>query len=176
MKGVIFNVVQEVVEELFDTETWDALLDSAAVDGAYTALGDYADTELVAIVAAASTATGMDAEAVLRLVGHHALPKLASRVPDSLTDADDPFTFIRQVNDIIHPEVLKIYPDSIPPAFTFDEHPEGLLVTYRSERNLPSLAEGLLSGISTLFDAELTITRTEDFAGPGTQFLVMVNE
>lgn len=172
MKGVIFNVVQEVVEDLYDTETWDTLLDSAEVDGAYTALGDYANAELVAIVAATSSATGLGAEDVLRLVGYHALPKLAERVPSSLTNAEDPLTFIRRVNDIIHPEVLKIYPDSIPPAFAFDDHPDGLLVTYQSHRGLPALAEGLLSGVSHLFEADVNVESVDGFEGEGSQFLV----
>jgi hypothetical protein len=172
MKGVIFNVVEEVIEDLFDADTWDALLDEADVDGAYTALGDYADTELLAIVAAACKATGMSAEEVLRTVGHHALPKLASRVPDSLTDAPDAFSFIRNVNDIIHPEVLKIYPDSIPPAFVFEEHTEGLVVQYRSARNLPALAEGLLSGVSLLFDEDISVTPIEPGENDEPRFLV----
>lgn len=172
MKGVIFNVVEEVIEELFDADTWDALLDAADVDGAYTALGDYADTELLGIVAAACAATGMTAEEVLRTVGHHALPKLASRVPDSLTDAPDAFSFIRKVNDIIHPEVLKIYPDSIPPAFEFEDHPDGLVVQYRSARHLPALAEGLLSGVSLLFDEEISVTAIEPAEDAAPRFLV----
>ena len=58
MKGLIFNVVEEVVTELYDADTWDDLLDAAGVDGAYTALGNYDDDELIGIVDAASTATG----------------------------------------------------------------------------------------------------------------------
>jgi len=172
MKGVIFNVVQEVVEDLYDTDTWDDLLDAAAVDGAYTALGDYADTELLAIVAAASTATGLPADDVLRLVGHHATAKLASRVPSSLTDAPDALSFIRRVNDIIHPEVLKIYPQSIPPAFEFEDHDDGMLVTYMSARNLPALAEGLLSGVSELFDEKIEVTAVATDSTTSTTFLV----
>lgn len=171
MKGVIFNVVEEVVHDLFDADTWDDLLDVAEVDGAYTALGDYADTELLAIVSAACAATGNSAEEVLRLVGHHALPKLAARVPESIVDAPDAIAFIRKVNDIIHPEVLKIYPDSIPPAFEFEDHPDGLIVTYRSKRNLPALAEGLLSGVSLLFEEDVAVTSTSA-EGEIPQFLV----
>lgn len=174
MKGVIFNVVEEVVLELFDADTWDDLLDEADLDGAYTALGDYADGELLAIVAATCKATGMSADEVLRTVGHHALPKLASRVPDSLTDAPDALTFIRKVNDIIHPEVLKIYPDSIPPAFEFEDHDEGLIVQYRSARNLPALAHGLLTGLSLLFeDEEITVEPVEPGYDGEPRFLVI---
>ncbi|KAG1647767.1 hypothetical protein GQR58_030345 [Nymphon striatum] len=174
MKGVIFNVVQEVVEELFDTDTWDDLLEGAEVDGAYT--GDYADTELVAIVAQASKATGKSAEDVLRLVGYHGLPKLASRMPPSVTVATDAVSFIRQVNDLIHPEVLKIYPDAIPPAFQFEDHDDGIIVRYMSIRNLPALAEGLLSGIGLMFDAEIEVTRLEDDDETSARFLVAVSD
>jgi len=173
MKGVIFNVVEEVIGDLFDADTWDDLLDGAEVDGAYTALGDYADTELLAIVSAACRATGLSAEEVLRTVGHHALPKLASRVPQSLVDAPDALSFIRKVNDIIHPEVLKIYPDSIPPAFEFEDRDGGLVVRYRSARNLPALAEGLLSGVSLLFeDEDVTVTALEPSDNAEPRFLV----
>ena len=172
MKGVIFNVVEETISELFDADTWDDLLDDAELDGAYTALGDYADTELLAIVGAACRATGMSAEEVLRTVGHHALPKLAARVPDATSGAPDALSFIRKVNDIIHPEVLKIYPDSIPPAFDFEEHADGLVVQYRSARNLPALAAGLLSGVSLLFDEEITVQSLPASPSDKPRFLV----
>ena len=176
MKGVIFNVVQEIIEDLFDSDTWDDLLDAADLDGAYTALGDYADGELLAIVAAASAATGQSAPDVLRLVGFHALPRLASRVPDSLVTANDAVSFIRQVNDIIHPEVLKIYPHAVPPAFEFEDHSDGLVVRYMSVRNLPDLAEGLLAGVSQLFDVEVTVHPLEPDDETSTRFLVTVSD
>ena len=172
MKGVIFNVIEEVVGDLFGDETWDDLLETAEVDGAYTALGNYADTELLAIVSAACTATGMSAEEVLRTIGYHALPKLAARVPDSLRDAPDALAFVRRVNDVIHPEVLKIYPDSIPPAFDFEDHPEGLIVQYRSARNLPALAEGLLAGVGALYEGGVSVTPIAAGAQDEPRFLV----
>jgi len=175
MKGVIFNVVEEVIGDLFSPDTWDDLLDDAEVDGAYTALGDYADTELLAIVSAACKATGLSAEEVLRTIGHHALPKLAARVPESIVDAPDPLSFIRKVNDIIHPEVLKIYPDAIPPAFAFEDHDDGLVVQYRSARNLPALAEGLLSGVSLLFDEQVSVRALDPGENDEPRFLVTIS-
>jgi len=176
MKGVIFNVVQEVVEELFDAETWDGLLDAADVEGAYTSLGDYADDELVAIVAAASAATGKSADDVLRLVGYHGLPKLASRIPSTFTLAEEPIAFLRQVNDIIHPAVLKIYPSARPPVFEFEDHPDGLIVRYRSTRNMPALAEGLLAGVSLMFDVEVQVAVLAPDDDSSTRFLVSLSQ
>ncbi len=117
MKGIVFNVVEEIVTELFDADTWDHLLDEAKVDGSYTTLGNYGDHELEDIVAAACVATGQGREDLLRIIGRRALPKLCERVPDDVTRAPDPMTFIERVNSIIHPEVLKLYPGSVPPIF-----------------------------------------------------------
>ena len=46
MKGVILNVVEEVVVDLFDEDTWDAVIENAGVSGAYTALGYYEDADV----------------------------------------------------------------------------------------------------------------------------------
>lgn len=157
MKGIIFNVVEEVVTELFDAETWDQLLAEAQLDGAYTALGNYEDRELESILAAGCQALGQDRPGLLRIVGRRALEKLCDRVPDSLTSAPDPFTFIERVNSIIHPEVLKLYPGSMPPVFECERRNDRLLVNYRSSRHLGALAEGLLTAVGDRFDLTLEV-------------------
>lgn len=58
MKGIIFNLVEEVVANDHGPDAWDDILAAAGVEGAYTAVGSYSDDELLAIVSAAATATG----------------------------------------------------------------------------------------------------------------------
>ena len=60
MKGIIFNVTEKAVTELLGEDAWDDLLDDAGLDGDYTALGTYADEDLLALVSAAATKTGHD--------------------------------------------------------------------------------------------------------------------
>lgn len=175
MKGLILNMAQEVAEELYDADGWDAVLTLADLEGAYTALGDYEDEELASIVAAASKLTGESGDWVLRELGYYGLPKLAAHLPDSLDLGDDPISFIRLVNDVIHPGLVKVHPETSPPAFDFADHPDGLLVTYRSSRNLPALAEGLLAGVSLLFDVQLNVSRVSTNDG-SVQFLVTTSE
>lgn len=158
MKGIIFNVVEEVVTELFSADTWDALLESAAVEGSYTALGNYDDHELEGIVAAGCAATGESRDGLLQIVGQRALPKLCARVPADVTEAADPFSFIERVNLIIHPEVLKLYPGSVPPVFECVRVGDDLDVTYKSRRDLASLAHGLLRAVGDRFDTAITVT------------------
>ena len=54
MKGIIFNVAEEVVTDLYGADAWDSLLASAELEGAYTSLGNYDDAEIAAIIAAAA--------------------------------------------------------------------------------------------------------------------------
>ena len=158
MKGIIFNIVEEIVVELFDADTWDDLLDAAGLDGAYTALGNYGEEELVAIVDAVATTTEQSSDDVWRLVGRLALPKLATRIPEAMVTGHDARSFLLSVNDIIHPEVRMLYPDSVPPVFSFEEHDADLVVTYRSGRRLDALAEGLILGCGDRFDQTIEVT------------------
>ena len=45
MRGIVFNVMQDVFEAEFGAAAWDAVLAHARVDGAYTALAAYGDAE-----------------------------------------------------------------------------------------------------------------------------------
>lgn len=171
MKGIIFNVVEEVVTELFDAATWDHLLQEADVDGSYTALGNYEEIELERIVAAGCAATGEDREGLLRIVGRRSLTKLCERVPASVISASDAFSFIESVNDIIHPEVLKLYPGSAPPVFECERVGDQLRVQYRSTRDLGSLAEGLITAVGDRFGTTLDVAAQE---GDEVVFLVSI--
>ena len=162
MKGIIFNIVEEIVTELYDADTWDDLLAAAEVHGVYTALGNYDDTQLLAIVDAASSATGIEVDDLWRTVGRHALPKLAARLPGIVEQTGSSLAFLLSVNDIIHPEVRTLYPEAVPPVFEFNESDDGLVVRYRSARRLDALAEGLIIGCGDLF-AETV--RVEPIAG-----------
>ena len=81
MKGVIFNLLEEVVSEHHGDAAWDALLDATGSTGVYASLGSYEDAELVALVSAASNLTGTPVRTLLHWFGVRALPKLAERYP-----------------------------------------------------------------------------------------------
>ncbi len=159
MKGVIFNAVEEAVVSLYNEETWDDLLDAAKLDGHYTSLGSYDDADLAALVGAACPMTGHEPNDLVRVLGRHAFPHLASRYPELVDQAEGTHDFLRRVNDIIHPEVLKLHPDAKPPAFEFEDREDNVLrITYKSARKLGILAEGLIIGAGDRFNEEVTVT------------------
>ncbi len=158
MKGVIFNAVEEAVVTLYSEDVWDDLLDAAGVSGRYTSLGNYDDAELIALVETAVQMTGIDATELVKILGRHSFPHLASRYPDLVEDSDGTHDFLRRVNDIIHPEVLKLHPDATPPQFEFENLDDGALrITYHSARKLGVLAQGLMYGAADRFAEEIEI-------------------
>lgn len=157
MKGVIFNVVEEVVTEAYGPNTWDVLLDAAGLDGAYTALGNYDDGELVAIVGAASSALGVSTEDVLRTVGSAGFSRLSSRYPHFVEPHVSSRSVLRALNEVIHPQVLAIYPGASVPRFEVDGGDDRLVLTYESDRGLCHLAEGLAAGLAAAFDEQVAI-------------------
>ncbi|MGB1882042.1 MAG: heme NO-binding domain-containing protein, partial [Gammaproteobacteria bacterium] len=69
MKGVIFNLLEEIVEDEFGADTWDALLEAAEASGVYTSIGSYDDGEMMGLVAAASAQLNLTQDEVLRWFG-----------------------------------------------------------------------------------------------------------
>jgi hypothetical protein len=162
MKGIIFNLVEEVVSESYGADTWDALLDAAELDGSYTSLGSYPDADLFALVGAASTALGVPPDQVVRTLGEGAIPLLAERFPEFFAPHAGTRTFLLTLNDIIHAEVRKLYPDADLPAFEFDSsRDDELTLGYRSGRQLCQLAEGFIVGAARHFGETASIDQPE---------------
>ena len=159
MKGIIFNVAEEVVSDLHGEEAWDAVLDTAGVTGAYTSLGSYPDDDLHRIVAAGAQQLDASRSDVLRAVGAGAMPRLAARYPEFFAPHRTTRSFVLTLNDIIHPEVRKLYPGANVPQFEFDTSADDVLVvTYRSDRRLCALAEGFLLGAAPRFGEQALLT------------------
>jgi hypothetical protein len=160
MKGVVFNLLQQSVSERYGEDTWDALLDAAGLDGAYTALGTYDDSEALKLVGAASDALNVGPDDVLRWFGRSALPLLAGAYPTFFEGHGTTRSFLLTLNDIIHPEVRKLYPGADVPTFDFDtSDPDGLTIGYRSGRKFCSFAEGLIEGAAEHFGQKVSMSQ-----------------
>ena len=157
MKGVIFNVVEDVVTEALSADAWDDVVERSGATGAYTSLGSYPDAELGQLVVAISEAADMPMPDVLRLAGKVGFKHLVGRAPHLVEGMSDWQTVIASLDDIIHPEVKKIYPDAEAPGFAVERNGDELMVTYTSSRGLCGLADGLMLGNGTWFDVELEV-------------------
>ena len=152
MKGIVFNLLEEVVTTEHGERTWDALLEAAGASGAYSSLGNYEDDELARLVGAASKALDVPPQDVVRWFGRKAIPLLARRYPAFFSPHRHTRDFLLTLNTIIHPEVRKLYPEAIVPEFVFETPaPNVLRLGYRSPRKLCALAEGFVLGAADHF-------------------------
>lgn len=155
MKGIVFNLLEDVVCRELGDETWDRLLDAAGDDGVFTSLGSYPDERVFALVRAAAGALGQSENDVLRWFGRQAMPLLAERYPMFFAGLAGTRPFLLTLNDIIHPEVRKLYPGAYVPTFEFDtSSAERLSMAYQSERKLCALAHGFIEGAAALFNED----------------------
>ncbi|MGB6544066.1 MAG: heme NO-binding domain-containing protein, partial [Candidatus Acidiferrales bacterium] len=70
--------------------------------------------------------------------------------------------FLLTLNDIIHPEVRKLYPGADVPVFDFDNSSEDvLLMTYRSHKKLCALAHGFIEGASAYYGQVVHFEQTK---------------
>jgi len=157
VKGIVFNLLEEVVRESHGEDTWDDLLEAAGLDGAYSALGSYPDGDLLRLVAAASAALKLPPDEVVRWFAQQALPLLARKYPGFFQAHRSTRPFLLTLNDIIHPEVRKIYPGADVPEFGYDTSMDKVLVmSYRSPRHFCAFAQGLVEGAAAHYGEGVT--------------------
>ncbi|WP_420383217.1 heme NO-binding domain-containing protein [Novosphingobium sp.] len=152
MKGIIFNLLEEVVTSAHGAIAWADLVDAADVGGAYTSLGSYPDAELLALVDTGAAALGLTAAQVLRWFGRSAMPLLSVRFAHLFAPHANARAFVSSVNAIIHPEVRVLYTGAACPHFHFTDRADGtVMIGYQSPRRLSPLVEGFVEGASDHF-------------------------
>ena len=158
MKGIVFNLLEQVVVKHHGEAAWDALLDKTGLSGAYTSLGSYPDEEIGALVTAGSEALGKPPADILRWFGREAMPLLAGHYPAFFTPHATTRSFVASVNSIIHPEVRKLYAGAGCPHFHFEDGADGaLLLGYNSSRRLCALAHGFIEGAADYFGEQVLV-------------------
>lgn len=162
MKGIIFNLLEEVLTQKLGPDTWDDLLKSVQDEGSFTSLGSYPDERFVKLVNAAAGLLHQPSDAVIRWFGSEAIPLLEKKYPAFFARHQATRPFLLTINAIIHPEVRKLYPGADTPDFDLDaSSPDVLVMGYRSKRKLCALAEGLIDGAARHYGERVSIHHGE---------------
>jgi len=156
VKGIVFNLLEEAVTGAYGENAWDDLLETAGLDGSYTSLGNYPDQHLTVLVQAAAATTGESPQAIVRWFGRQALPALAVAYPGFFDPHEDVGSFLHTLNDIIHPEVRKLYPGADVPNFGFATADDGMITmrwprspdAKNASRGIPARTRPLALGCS----------------------------
>jgi hypothetical protein len=162
MKGIVFNLLELAVTEEFGEDSWDDVLEATGLNGAYTSVGSYPDEEFLRLVSQASAALEMPPDDLVRWFGRKSIPLLYARYPQFFDPHTTARSFALTLNDVIHPEVRKLFPGADVPVFDFDASaPDVLTLGYVSSRQLCSFAEGLIEGAAVHFGEQVTIEQTQ---------------
>lgn len=161
MKGVVFNLLEQVVSAEAGEETWDDILDAAGSSGAYTAVGTYELEDFMGLVGATSEKVGKPPDETVRWFGRQALPLLAQLYPVFFEAHTSTVPFLLTLNDVIHPEVRKLFPGAYAPEFDFaNADGNHLELGYSSYRNMCGFAEGLIEGAADHYGESVEITQS----------------
>ncbi len=146
MKGIVFTEFLEMVEQEFGDEVVDHIIESSDLesDGAYTAIGTYHHSEIVQLLMNLSDHVKADPQKLLKAFGRYIFDTFLKSYPVFFTSVDNAFDLLESIDNHIHVEVKKLYPDADLPKFETESSDGKMVMTYTSERKMSSLAEGLI--------------------------------
>lgn len=169
MKGVVFTEFLEMIEEKFSPEMAERLIESSELEsgGVYTTVGTYDHHEMITLVTCLSRETGVPAPDLIRAFGEHLFKRFHHLFPNYFEGVRSAFDFLRRVDNYVHIEVRKLYPEAELPTFTCEAlRLDQLSITYRSTRPFAALAEGLIRGCIAHYGEPIEIG-VEDLSGGG---------
>jgi len=162
MKGLVFTELLEYVEDNFGFDMADKIIEQSklANNGSFTQAGNYAFEDLLKLVAALSNELNIEIPKLLEIFGEHMFTRLISLNPQLKDNFESSLDLISQVDNIIHPEVEKLYPGADLPKFNLINRTENkVIIDYISSKNLESFAIGLMKGSAKSFNEEIIISQ-----------------
>lgn len=147
MKGFVFQEFFDFVDRRFGPDVTEEIIETAELehDAAYAATGTYPFSDLQKLVGAACRRLDADPADMLRDFGGSVGCAFARGHRDRFDRHDGLFDMLANVEELIHVEVRKLYPEAELPRFQVEARSESqMLLHYRSERKLWDFAKGII--------------------------------
>ncbi len=160
MKGIIFTEFLELVENKFGLATVEEIIEKADLPskGSYTAVGTYSFSEMLGLLQQLSKKTKLSIDDLLYTYATHFFNVILESYPKLIESYKDPIELLSSVEDHIHIEVRKIYPDAELPTFeTLERTQNHLVMIYRSSRAMYSFGLGLMHKTCEHFNTKTEI-------------------
>jgi len=161
MKGIIFVEFIELLDELLGIEDTERLIEACNLPskGEYTSVGTYPDAEMITLVTKLHEHTKIPVPKLLNTFGRFLFKSFVKRYASMIGDMNSGFDLLKKIDNHIHIEVQKLYPEAVLPAFAYEELSQNKLkLIYKSQRKMPDLAEGLIAATMENFNEDCTIT------------------
>jgi hypothetical protein len=178
MKGIIFTEFLDLVEEKFGLAMVDKIITQSELDsgGAYTAVGTYEFNEMLQLISHLSQNTDISVDDLLIVYSEHLFKALIKAHPNLVEHYKDPMSLLATIENHIHVEVQKIYPEAQLPTFVLEERTDTKMVmVYKSDKALYMLGKGLMLETFKLFDVPANI-EFEKLNEKGTEVRFFINK
>jgi predicted hydrocarbon binding protein len=161
--GSIFVSLKDFVESGFGPEAWTGILNEAGMGGrSFEMLQTYADEDALAIVGAASEATGKSSGEILEAFGVFLAPRLLQMYWGAIEPDWRTLDVIEHTEDSIHRVVRMDHAGAAPPELVVERvAPEKIVLTYSSARRMCALALGLTRGLSDHFKERIELEESQ---------------
>jgi hypothetical protein len=159
MKGIIFTEFLEHIEMKHGIGFVQKIINNSDLPnmGAYTSVGTYDHKDLFRLMKEIHKLKGVDQEILMDEFGNLFFNKLKSLFPMYMKK-DGLFNFLDSIENYIHPEVKKMYPEAELPSFiTNIKSPTEMIFNYNSKRKMAHFAIGLIKGAAEYFGENVEI-------------------
>jgi hypothetical protein len=160
MKGIVFTEFLEMVEEKYGIEMVDNIIGNAQLEshGAYTSIGTYTFSEMLQLLQNLSLKTNLSIDTLLLSYGEHFFDLLKKNYSSFFELYTDPLDMLSSIENHIHIEVIKIYPDAELPTFEVIERKEDFLILlYKSNTAMHHFGLGLMHKTFEHFNSKASI-------------------
>ena len=178
MKGIVFTEFLDLVEDKFGLEMVDKIISESKLEseGAYTAIGTYSFSEMLQLLTHLSKYTEISIDNLLLVYGEHFFSVIENSYPGLLATYKDPIDMLSSIENHIHVEVQKIYPDAELPTFVVEEKSENsLIMVYKSSRAMHHFGLGLMNKTFEHFNSSASIV-LEKIKEDGTEVRFIVTK
>ena len=160
MKGIILSEFVEFLEEQFGFDVAQKIIDDSGVTskGAYSRVGHYDYQELIQLLTQTVSETNEDVDDLVQPFADHLFSVFKRDYSVFFEGVSSAAQMLTQIDDHIHVEVKKLYPDAELPSFTHEETETQLILNYRSPRPLADVAKALVLGCLKFFEDKERLT------------------
>jgi tRNA A-37 threonylcarbamoyl transferase component Bud32 len=160
MHGLIFLQLQRFARKQGSIIAWERLLREAQLPvKSYSPARAYPDEEMFALVGAASRLLDIPMGAVLEAFGEFVAPEFIRLYGNLIEPQWKTLDLIEHTEQMIHTAVRVGNPGALPPVLTcVRSTPDELQIVYGSERQLCSIAKGIVKGVARHYGETVNIT------------------
>jgi len=160
MKGIVFTEFLDLVEYKFGLEMVDTIISQSKLpsEGIYTSIGTYRFSEMFSLLQNLSAQTNISIDNLLLVYGEHFFSVIEKSYPGLLATYKNPIEMLSSIENHIHIEVRKIYPEAELPEFIVEEKSDNFLImTYKSSRAMHHFGLGLMNKTFEYFNTAASI-------------------